>query len=146
MTGEQKQRIQDMRQRGSSYADIASAVGLTKNSVKTFCWRNNLTACDASNDTGNEDNKDTCKHCGKKLRQKSKQKPKTFCDDACRLAWWRKHRDKLDKKAVYKLTCAHCGKVFDSYGNKERKFCSHDCYINHRYYSDADLIGEAVRS
>lgn len=144
MTGEQKQRIQDMRQQGSRYADIADAVGLAKNTVKTFCWRNNLTACDASRDTGNEDNKDTCKHCGKKLRQISNRKPKTFCNDACRLAWWRENRDRMDKKAVYWLTCTHCGRVFDSYGNKKRKYCSHACYINARYYSLDSHVGEAV--
>jgi len=32
------------------------------------------------------------------------------------------------------MTCARCGKEFTSYGNKNRKYCSHDCYIKARFW------------
>ena len=53
--------------------------------------------------------------------------------EKCRLAWWNEHRDSMNRKAVYRLTCAYCGEVFDSYGNKSRKYCSHACYIKDRF-------------
>lgn len=39
----------------------------------------------------------------------------------------------LNKKAVYTHTCAGCGREFTAYGNARRKYCSHACYINHRF-------------
>jgi endogenous inhibitor of DNA gyrase (YacG/DUF329 family) len=133
MTGKQKETIQALRVQGLSYSDIAAAVGVTKNAVKTYCWRNSLPACDASEDTGNKENKEFCRHCGKRLMQTDKQKPKVFCGDKCRHAWWNAHREQMNRKAVYRLTCAYCGTVFDSYGNRSRKYCSHACYINDRF-------------
>ena len=34
-------------------------------------------------------------------------------------------------KLVYK--CEKCGKKFISYGNKDRKYCCHECYIEDRF-------------
>jgi endogenous inhibitor of DNA gyrase (YacG/DUF329 family) len=133
MTGEQKHKIHALREQRLGYAEIADAVGMSKNTVKTYCWRNNLSKNDASEETGNEENNAICKHCGKKLRQDAKNKPRKFCCDACRFAWWRENRRSLNRKAVYQLTCAHCGAVFGSYGNKNRKYCSHACYIKARF-------------
>jgi endogenous inhibitor of DNA gyrase (YacG/DUF329 family) len=133
MTGEQKQKIQVMRLQGLAYSQIAESLGLSVNTIKSFCRRSTLSMNDASEDTGNEENKDICKHCGKKLKFTDKAKHKRFCDDKCRLAWWSEHRDSMNRKAVYRLTCAYCGEVFDSYGNKSRKYCSHACYIKDRF-------------
>jgi rRNA maturation endonuclease Nob1 len=129
MTGEQKQHIQDMRRQGLSYVKIADALGISANTVKSFCRRGRLNACNASNDTGN---KDICKHCGNKLKQTPKAKPKTFCSDKCRFDWWNTHRDKMARKGIYRLTCTHCGGDFGSY-DKRRKYCGHACYISDRF-------------
>jgi hypothetical protein len=120
MNHNQKQVIQDLRSRGLSYSQIAGEVGLSANTVKSFCRRN-------------EAARKLCKYCGRPLVSIAKRKPKTFCCDACRKAWWRKNRDQLCKKAVYHFVCANCGSVFESYGNKKRKYCSRGCYIAHRY-------------
>ena len=61
-----------------------------------------------------------------------------FCSDACRTAWWNSHPDCVDRKAVYAYTCAHCGKPFTAYGNKERKYCSRNCYISDRFGEERD--------
>jgi rRNA maturation endonuclease Nob1 len=143
MTGEQKQSIQEMRLQGLAYSQIAESIGLSVNTIKSFCRRNTLSNNDASEDTENEENKDICKHCGKRLKFTDKAKPKRFCDDKCRLAWWNEHRDLMNRQAVYRLTCACCGKVFDSYGNKSRKYCSHACYIKDRFNRISNG-GEAV--
>lgn len=139
MTGEQKQHIQDMRLQGLAFSQIADSLGLSVNTVKSYC-RRALSKNDASEDSGNEDNKEICKHCGKRLIQKGKQKPKTFCCDKCRFDWWNANRDKLNRKTVHQLTCAHCGAVFDSY-DKSRKYCGHACYIVDRF-SGSSVSGE----
>ena len=134
MTGEQKLLIQEMRLQGTAYSQIADVLGLSVNTVKSFCRRSFLSnACDASKDTGNEDNKDTCKHCGKHLKQTPKAKPKIFCGTDCRYAWWNTHRNQPNRKASRVLICAHCGEEFIGYGSRDRKYCGHSCYITARF-------------
>jgi len=48
------------------------------------------------------------------------------------MQWWKEHQESLQKKAYYALTCQQCGKEFQSYGNKERKYCCRGCYIASR--------------
>lgn len=146
MTGEQKETIQKMREQGEGYARIADTVRVSVNTVKSFCRRNNLLSRNASDATMSNEatNNDICKHCGKKLIQREKGKPKQFCDDACRFEWWSANRDQLKRKAMYHLTCACCGAPFDSYGNSGRKYCSHGCYIKHRYLKEARHDRSAV--
>lgn len=43
MTNEQKAKITELRHNGVSYASIASALGISKETVKSFCRRNSLT-------------------------------------------------------------------------------------------------------
>jgi predicted transcriptional regulator len=133
VTGEQKQKIQTLRQRGLEYGEIGDILGIAKNTVKTYCWRNNLSKNEASEETKYKENKEICKHCGKSLEGASKTKPRKFCCDRCRFAWWRQHRDQLNRTAICSVSCAYCGKEFDSYGNRSRRYCCHAHYIAHRY-------------
>ena len=41
--------------------------------------------------------------------------------------------DLVNRKANYECTCEKCGKKFISYGNKDRKYCCHECYIEDRF-------------
>ena len=132
MTHTQKQQILAMRNNGKTYAEIAELMDLPKNTVKTFCWRNRTNSGVTVIVPTNQ-----CIHCGTPIDQRPKQKPRRFCDDTCRFAWWKDNRDKLNKKALYPIVCAHCGKRFDSYGNKGRKYCRHDCYIADRFKSES---------
>ena len=132
MTNEQKQSIHNMRRQGLGYTQIADSTGISVNTIKSFCRRNNLTTYNASKDTGNKENKDLCKQCGKQLKQIPKAKPKTFCCDMCRFDWWNTNRNKMNRNSTHHLTCIYCGKVFDSY-DKNRKYCGHSCYIADRF-------------
>lgn len=120
MTEEQKQMIRAMRSAGVSMADIAAALGISVNTVKSHCRRERQAG-------------DCCKHCGGLLVQMPEGRPKKFCSDACRRAWWNKHRDQIQRRAVHTVTCAGCGKEFESYGNRGRKYCCHPCYIRSRW-------------
>lgn len=130
MTDLQKEQIKTLRLQGIGYVKIGEMLGISDNTVRSFAaatvWvmRQRTTIA--------------CKHCGKLIKIIPRQKPRKFCSDACRTAWWNSHPDCVDRKAVYAYTCAHCGKPFTAYGNKERKYCSHNCYISDRFGEERD--------
>ena len=136
MTNEQKNQIIELRQAGYGYTTIATSLGLTKNQVSAFCRRNQLTGTKAAVHIEKLPDPNCCRNCGKQLTQTLGRKPVKFCSDACRTHWWNSHLDKVNRKAFYSFTCAHCGRPFTAYGNDHRKYCSHDCYIADRFGGD----------
>ncbi|MDR2445764.1 MAG: hypothetical protein LBD58_00505 [Treponema sp.] len=120
MNGEQRKRVLSLRKQGLSHAATAKELSLSVNTVKSFCRRH-------------EAKKLLCRNCGKPLERIPKRKPKSFCCKRCREVWWKTHRDEMQRKAFYRITCAYCGKEFDSYGNKNRKYCCHPCYVKDRF-------------
>jgi len=129
MTLIQKKIIADMRSNGASYAEIATMLDLSRNTVKSYCQRNAIvqTAITKS------DNYTYCKQCGVKFEIIKGRKLKIFCSDKCRTAWWVAHPEKLNRKATYNFICEHCSAAFTAYGNQTRKFCNHACYIASRF-------------
>ena len=145
MTVLQKNDILRLYYDGMNYNEIAETLGIPKNTVKTFYWRNKKSENDLSDNSGikiKNNIANQCAHCNKPLEQKQKQKPRRFCSDACRLAWWSKNRSNLNRKSVYSLICAHCENGFDSYGNKNRKYCRHECYIAARFGNREAVVSE----
>jgi len=144
MTTEHKEKIQQMRQEGQSYSQISATLGISENTIKSYCRRNKLAAfkdSDSNSITLKADSeiRTVCKQCGKVLEQGIKGQPKKFCSEECRRAWWKSNDSQIIKKAWYILTCAGCGKTFESYGNKNRKFCGHACYIKNRFKKERDF-------
>ena len=74
-----------------------------------------------------------CQNCGAEIVQKPKRKQRKFCCNECRNQWWNQHLDQVKRKSYYEITCHHCGKVTMVYGDSRRKYCSHECYIAHRF-------------
>lgn len=124
MTDEQKKQIIALRRNGAGYGNIASQLGISINTVKSFCRRHSLAAPPTDS---------LCEQCGRPIAQNPRRKRKRFCCDACRNKWWNSHLDLVKRKAVYIFTCPTCGKEFTVYGNSHRKFCSHACYIAYRF-------------
>lgn len=134
MTKTQKNRIAQLREQGFSYAKIAVAMGLSENSVKSFCQRNGLGGVRApcSDLTLN-----LCHHCGETLLISPAHKNKKFCSSKCRAAWWNTHMDQRNTDAMKTVNCACCGKTFSCYVCRPRKYCSHNCYIEARFKGGA---------
>ena len=131
MTNEQKERISKMRTEGKGYTAIAKAVGLSKETVKSWCKRNDMggqLVWQAARNAGK-----ICPQCGGKIEQNLSAKPKRFWSAVCRQAWWNAHPEQVGRKAVYEFKCANCGKNFTAYGNSGRKYCCHNCYISARF-------------
>ena len=42
-------------------------------------------------------------------------------------------------ETTYIITCKQCGKQFTMYGKRNRKYCSHKCYIYHRFYLEPEV-------
>ena len=130
MTDNQKQQITAMRESGNGYKRIAQAIGLSENTVKSFCKRNNVNTSGCAVSLPSEN---ACKCCGKKVPQVQGRKQKKFCSDHCRMKWWNSHLDLVNRKANYEFVCPVCKSSYTAYGNKNRKYCSHECYIEDRF-------------
>ena len=137
MNQQQKEQIIALREQGESCAKIADNLGLSVNTVKSFCRRNTgfvapkpeiksptQTAVEGDNH---------CPQCGNKIVQINGRKTKKFCSDACRVAWWNSHSGSVKRKAVYSFKCVCCGQDFTAYGNAKRRYCSHSCYCQERF-------------
>lgn len=126
MTSEEKDRIANLREKGLGYKAIAAQLGLSANSVKSYCKRNDMAGA-------SDKETHTCVCCGIPVIQHPGRKEKKFCSDRCRMKWWNAHLDQVNRKANYEITCRFCGKQFVSYGNAHRVYCSHECYIEDRF-------------
>ena len=126
MNETQKSQITALRKKGCGYIRIANELELSENTVKSYCRRHGLSVETLQNMA-------FCRNCGRPITNKEKQKPRKFCSDLCRTAWWKAHPDEVSRKAIYAFVCACCGKKFAAYGNKSRKYCCHECYINFRF-------------
>ena len=141
MTDQEKVNVRRRRERGESYGAIAKIMGLNVNSVKSFCRREKIqvgvitvTDSDDSPELIDEQaiplttkQKRLCELCGEPVLVLSTGRPKRFCSDSCRIKYWRGSR----KSYATEHTCPNCGLIFK--GRKNRKYCSHNCYINHRF-------------
>ncbi len=132
MTTDQKNSIVWMRKSGIGYAAIAQELGLSKNTVKTFCRRNDLISASGEVPQA-ETNKRFCPQCGVPVQQTPGRKEKKFCSNICRNKWWNAHQGDVKRKAMYEFVCPACGKSFYAYGNRHRRYCSHECYIRARF-------------
>lgn len=130
MTGQQKLQIKEFREQGYGYTQISKMMELSVEAIRIYCKRNGLGGVAAS---AGQNNASCCEQCGTQVTQTPGRKHKRFCSDRCRMLWWNSHQDQVKRKANYACTCLKCGKLFVSYGNKSRKYCSHECYIEDRF-------------
>lgn len=127
MTQEQKILILHYREQHMTYRQIGEKLGLSPDTVKTFCRRNtpreDRTEASASSQ---------CRNCGAPVHPLPGRRERLFCSPACRTAYWRKH-NLLGGTPRY---CAGCGALLTG-GSASRKYCGHACYIRHRFGSSA---------
>ena len=127
MTKEQKTLILYYREQHMTYRQIGEKLGLSPDTVKTFCRRNG-----AQTGKTAQSAECRCRNCGAPVHPLPGRRERLFCSPACRTAYWRKH-NLLGKDPRY---CAGCGALLTG-GSASRKYCSHACYIRHRFGSSA---------
>ena len=135
MTDNEKEQIRQLRLQGNGPRTIARIMGISENTIKTFCRRQRIECTEIIPRIIDEPESEAprCKYCDEPLIRYEGRKKKMFCSDRCRMAWWNTHQDQVKKKAMYEFECSFCHKPFTAYGNSHRKYCSHDCYINDRF-------------
>lgn len=121
MTNEEALKIEELQREGQGYKKIALLLNLPVNTVKSYIRRHPVEQTTTAPTQG-------CLNCGTPLLQKPGKKEKKFCSDRCRMAWWNAHPERVNRKAFYAATCAHCGREFQAYGNRGRKYCSRSCF------------------
>ena len=124
---EQKTLILYYREQHMTYRQIGEKLGLSPDTVKTFCRRKR-----AQSERTEERVQAQCRNCGAPVHPLPGRRERLFCSPACRTAYWRKH-NLLGKDPRY---CAGCGALLTG-GSASRKYCSHACYIRHRFGSSA---------
>lgn len=133
MNAEEIEKLKIYRRQGYGYEKICKLINVSKSTVAAYCRRNDIRPIKhAKESRASENGVDEnlfCKYCGRELIQSKRGKPKKFCSEACRRSWWKEHEQALNKKAYYLITCKNCNKLFESYGNKNRKYCCHECYV-----------------
>ena len=137
MTPAQKKLIRTMRECGMACTAIAKQLGLSPNTVKSFCRREGIrvktSASSAQSANHNVNVTITfCESCSAPVAQIPGRKKKRFCSDQCRMDWWARHRSFIDQRTEHQLICEACGKEFSVYGVKHRKFCSRACVLASR--------------
>ena len=164
MTSDQKAVVDLLRSRGRGYKYIASEIGVSENTVKSYCRRAPLPAASATDMATvsakpaapqhkantpvgvpapvppadqNPANTLPCRWCGKSVAQTPGRKEKLFCSEPCRVKWWNRNRHSSQCKTCLQLVCPTCHKPFSSYGNPNRKYCSQSCYFTDRFHGGA---------
>lgn len=117
MTQEQIKVINQMKRAGAGARKIAKATGIPFETVKSYLRRHR----DAPEDENH------CRYCGAPIQSTPKCRPKKYCSDKCRLAWWKEHPERLNRKALYPKICAFCGQAFMAYGHINQKYYSRIC-------------------
>ena len=105
-----------MRYQGVGYGKIATATGLSRDSVRNYCIREGL------NGYGSELVTEyrkvmkeemlfvVCLNCGIQLKQNSTGRKRKYCSLSCKRKWENDHRKS------YTRNCEYCGKEFQSLG------------------------------
>ena len=126
MNSLQKVQVEKMRAAGIGFKEISEKINIPVSTIKSYCYKHSIKDMTAENDVR------LCPQCGQPV-PKMRFKPRRFCSDACRAKYWNQHPDEMKKRSVVEQHCAHCGKTFNDYAGRGRRYCSHPCYIAARY-------------
>ena len=138
MTENQKTQIRTLRQQGLGYQAIGSMLGLTRDSVRSYCKNHGLQGIPMVMELNIKERikaGEVCAQCYGQIEKAKTGRPKRFCSEECRRMYWKDHRmeGNRSKGATYIMECKYCHKTFESYGNRNRKYCCHQHYVLDRY-------------
>jgi len=143
MTDYQMKQIREFRLKGVGYKAIASVTGLSRDIVRNYCKSNNLDGHSEVVPINLQEKMKqgtACMNCGEDMIQPTTGRRKKYCSSECRRTYWKNHSHQINRKetAFYEKCCVYCGDDFKVYGNKGRKYCSHECYVRDRFWREED--------
>ena len=136
MTADEKAAIMNLKKAGYSLSGIAQETGMSRNTIKTFIRRAGLTETTADENPERTQSllpEQPCRNCGKPVIQYPGRKEKKFCSDRCRMRFWNKNAAGAGRVNMKAHTCPTCGGTFYAYANRNRRYCSHECYVTARF-------------
>lgn len=104
---------------GYGYRRIANMLSMSPNTVKSYV--KNHSVVDYI-----KEGLPFCLCCGKDLVHLPKKRKKKFCSIECKRKWWNTNKAKTNN--VITSQCNQCGKEYQHYKSKQKKFCSRKCY------------------
>ena len=126
-----------------SYGAIAEELGVSVNTVKSFCLRNDLgddrikgplpaRTYRTPKQVAERIQIGYCRVCGTAFEKGPRQRTKLYCSDLCA------HRYRFSHPRTYvSRTCLVCGKEIKEIDHRKvRKYCGLDCYRTARYYTE----------
>lgn len=136
MTEEQKKKIIELRKKGLGYKRIAKQLGITRDSVRGYCRRNEpfseyIHPKKKKVKNINKIEKRFCLNYNKEIIERGKGSRRKYCCNKCRYNY------KNSNRKDYHIRCEYCDQEFKAYSTK-RKYCSHDCYIRDRFWRKED--------
>lgn len=123
MTNDQKHALQSLRESGVPIPAISAQLGISENTIKSYSKRHGIHSSNPSRRKILY-----CLQCHAEIPQMPHRKAKKFCCDKCRQLWWTALSSLIQCQSQTEFTCAVCGKTFQSYQSKPRKYCSRLCY------------------
>ena len=129
MTEKDKALLMGYRQQGKGCAEIARLLGISVNTVKSYCRRNGIGAEQNTVMDIPSVQKGKCKQCGAEIELVAHHRERQFCSDQCRMRWWHAHRS--DSRNAVEHVCPECRRTFVT--DRIQKYCSHECYILSRF-------------
>ena len=92
MNAWQKQRIREMRAKGTGFKKIGDEIGATTDAVKGYCRRNGMSGFGwaARIDVNAQEERVRCRCCGKLLKRNELGRKRMYCSDACKQRYYRK--------------------------------------------------------
>lgn len=136
LTYKQEKQIRLLRECNLGYRVIAAQLSLSRDTVRNFCTAHHLSrVCGGCGNQGCHQLQILWRGACSAARGRKRK----FCSDACCRKWWSNNPQAIrqNPEALYEATCLNCGKAFTAYGNNHRRYCSHACYIQHRFGSCA---------
>ncbi len=123
-----KEKVIKLRNEGMSYGNISKSLNIPVGTIKSICARSKFKVVDIVTIY--------CKNCGAAINQHDSGRKRKFCNSGCRMTWWNKNTERVDRKSYYVRICLFCGREFERYGRPKAKYCSHACYIEGRYHGE----------
>lgn len=133
-TEEKNEQVLLLRKSGMSNRKIAEYTGVSYEKVRYQCKKDDCDSIPVDEELPEKiKTREACAFCGKPIAKEADRRgrKKRFCCEKCRRTYWKIHRkeQKKNPKAIYTKVCAYCGKTFEVYGNKNRKYCCHEHYV-----------------
>lgn len=133
-TEEKMEQVLLLRKSGMSNRKIAEYTGVSYEKVRYQCKKDDCDRIPVDEELPEKIKmRKACAFCGKPIAKEEgrRGRKKRFCCEKCRRTYWKLHRNEQKKnpKAIYTKVCAYCGKTFEVYGNKNRKYCCHEHYV-----------------